>query len=825
MTIKTISLTEKRAAVTAIRSVVRPDAELVVVHSQVGAFGPMHDPVDDLLGALLEAIPDGATLAMPVFTFGFISSGQFDLIEDSSETGVLTESFRCREEVLRTRHPIYSFAMKGPLAGRLAELQGDTCWGAGTLFEVMEDINAEIVMLGSNWEQCTLFHRVEQSADVPYRYAKRFAGHANFGAGDVPIETEMFVRRLDRPVENNFRALSDGLRTADRIRTAALGRGIVEACSAQDILVVGRELVKTDPLVLLADAKAYRAEDARWRVALMSSANLETFSDYFQAEAEVWVRDGVSVYVPPYDQYRQELLAPKSELKDFDPEWIFFLERSQDILGPLLDDPAGFDTDDIEKMTEDRVCHYIEAIHLARQQMAARIFVTSFDVPEYSPFAMADPKLAQGHAKVIGHANQLLIQNLTDFVDIRIIDFERISAAFGRGSASDRKYWYIGRIPFGRAFACYLSRRLVGAMLAMKGGTARVIVTDLDDTLWGGTVGEDGKDAVAIGTDYPGNTFADFQRALKALSRRGIALAICSRNTEQTALSVFEDRSEMVLSADDFVARRINWNNKADNIREIAAELALGTGSVCFLDDDPYQRALVRQQLPDVFVPELPSDPAERTAFLLDLPCLELLDLTHEDSKRVERYKSRAKIMTARDSTDSLEEFYSSLEMELSFEPLTGGNRARILQLIAKTNQFNTTTKRYGEAELENLIANGHTVWAVGLADRFSGAEIIGVLIILWQESESEIDSFLLSCRVLGRSVETGILGWVADQTRRRKLPFVRATIVETPRNQPARRVYQDNDFKAAGDGVFVLDVSNSPLSVPTWFKVRETSE
>jgi FkbH-like protein len=817
-----VDLPTRDDAVAALVSVIRPTAKLVVVHSQIGAFGAMKDPAETLLDALREAMPSDATLAMPVFTFGFLSSRRFDLKKDPSETGMLTETFRLRDGVTRSKHPIYSYAFEGPLAEKLSNCTGETCWGDDTIFAAMEEFDADIIMLGNSWEQCTLFHRIEQVASVPYRYSKQFSGTANYGDRDEPVKTEMLVRRLDLPVENNFTPIIDRLRESRAIRSATLGRGLVNVAGARDVLKAGADLLCNDPLALLADKAGYQNAAKHTRVALMSSANLDVFVSHFASQANEWIKEGARTYVPPFDQYCQEILNPNSGFYGFDPEWIFFLERSEDILGRILKDPLVFVSEEaLRSEIEARIHSYTDIILQSREGTNAQISVMNFSEPAHSPLSMADQGELLGQASVVFMANKALTANLADAANIRIVAFSTIAATFGRAGVTDQKYWHLGRIPFSRNFSIYLAQKLVGTMLAVSQRGARLIITDLDNTLWKGVIGEDGAENICIGSDFPGNAFRDFQLALKALGQRGIALAICSKNTEETAMSAFSGRPEMVLKEDDFVAKRINWKDKARNIREIADEMALGLSSVCFIDDDPHERALVRQQLPEVFVPTLPEDPSLRTNALLSLPCLELLQITKEDFRRTEQYKARAAVVTAKRAATSLEDFYRDLSMTLSFESMGTKNQARVLQLIAKTNQFNTTSRRYTIDELRKLLDQGAHVLAIGLKDRYSEREIIGVIIVVYEADRAVIDLFLLSCRVLGRSVESGILGWIADKARTRGFRFVDGLIIETIRNQPARPVFTENGFTETNPGNFRLELSTNSLTVPDWFSVE----
>jgi len=290
-------------------------------------------------------------------------------------------------------------------------------------------------------------------------------------------------------------------------------------------------------------------------------------------------------------------------------------------------------------------------------------------------------------------------------------------------------------------------------------------------------------------------------------------------------LDAFARHPAMKLKLDDFAARRINWDPKPANIAALAEELGLGISALCFVDDSPYERAEVRRALPGLIVPEMPADVSLWPAFLLSSPWFAYARLTPEDLKRARQYQVRARIQAEAVSFSNKEDFWRSLEMTLGFRRMGDLNRKRVVQLLAKTNQFNTTTRRHGETDLARLEGEGAEVFAVSLADKYSQDEIIGVVILGWPggtDGSAEIESFLLSCRVLGRSVESGILGWICARARARGYARLRAPFIETPRNQPAAGVYPAHGFARGSDGVFILDLEKNPVAIPPWFKVTE---
>lgn len=814
------------ALVEALRAVIRPDARLVVVHSSLGVIGRLKDPALEVLRALGLALPQGCTLAVPTFTFSFCRTGVYDVSETRGEVGLLGETFRRQPGVQRTHHPIYSFAVRGPLAEMIMACAGPTCWGQESFFELMEEVDADVVMLGCSWDFCTLFHRAEELTQVPSRAPKHFAGRIRENGRERPISAVMWVRHQDLPADNVFDPFVDALRRHGLIRSAVAGRGLVEAAGAKDIVREGVALLREDPFAVVENPQELKEALARLRVALLGSTNLDILAGHLRAALDESFREGCRLYTPPFGQYRGQLADEQSELRAFDPHWILFMERIEEVLGQLLEDPLAVARNGsaIETAVAERILPYAQAVRRAREIGEAKILVLSFDAPAVSPLSLADPTSSLGQTQITETANRILRDELKGVPDVRIVDYARLRAAFGRAPSQDPRFWYLGRIPFSRDFSIYLARRVSGVLLALSGRTARVIVLDLDNVLWGGIVGEDGLQALQIGGDFPGNAYRDFQVSLKALKSRGILLALCSKNTESIALETLRRHPGMVLREDDFVALRINWKDKAENIAGIASDLSLGLSSLCFIDDDLYERQRIRSALPGVIVPEWPEDPSQFASFILDLPCLEVLDLVEEDIRRDERYKVRRQVEEGRCRFASPEEFRRSLGMRLYFEECSPLNQARILQLLAKTNQFNATTRRYGEADLAALKHCGALIRAIGLEDIFSAKEIVGVVIVTWPVKPSQptvVDTLLLSCRVLGRGVETGVLGWVADQARRRGIRYVEGRVIETERNQPVRDVYSHHGFANAGGGRYLLDVAESDLRAPDYFRLE----
>lgn len=558
------------------------------------------------------------------------------------------------------------------------------------------------------------------------------------------------------------------------------------------------------------------------RVAYLGSANWDLIARDLAAAYPSAGKAPVAIVPVPFGQYKTLLADPESELRRAPPDFTVFCERLED----LLETPFSVVSPSQRGYLTDRVKEYAALIKRARELIPGRFLV--LDMAPARPFSASlldAPYQEESLLGMVAGLNRLLHEAVDGLPDCQMIALSGALASFGAAAADPGKYWHLGRMAYNGAFGKALNLRIAGAMLAARGRTVRALVLDLDNTLWGGVIGDDGMQGIQLGTDYPGNVFVEFQNVLLALKERGIALALCSKNTEAIAMEAIGRLPGMRLKPADFVAWRINWESKAANIAALAEELGLGTASLCFIDDSPYERDHVRRAYPELLVPEMPEDVSLWPAFILSLPQLAYARLTPEDLKRAEQYRARAKVNADSLSFENKEDFWRSLEMKLAFQRLNDLNRKRTVQLLAKTNQFNTTTRRHGELDLARIAAAGGEVVPLALSDKYSAPEIIGVIILLWpadKREPAEIESFLLSCRVLGRSVETGILGWVCARAIARGYARLKASFVETPRNQPARGVYPAHGFARDSDGNYSLDLATAPVALPPWFQVTE---
>lgn len=338
--------------------------------------------------------------------------------------------------------------------------------------------------------------------------------------------------------------------------------------------------------------------------------------------------------------------------------------------------------------------------------------------------------------------------------NIQVVDFGSFLNQYPAQEKIDWKFYFLSQMILNPRLAGDFRKWLDEQQRALALKRKKCLVLDLDNTLWGGVLGEEGIEGVQIDGEYPGKAYHYWQEGLKELERNGVILAICSKNNQTDVEALFAAR-EMPLSLNDFACTRINWNDKATNIREIAQELNIGLDSMVFVDDNPTERELIRQQLPMVSVPEWPSQPYELPMFYARLinDYFSVYTLTDEDKQKTEQYRQNANRAQAQAQFTDMEDFLRSLEMKLTIAPATDVTIPRIAQMTQKTNQFNLTTKRYTESDIRLLLDNGSQIWTLAVEDRFGDNGITGLMILI-PESGWNIDTLLMSCRVLGKGIE-----------------------------------------------------------------------
>ena len=382
--------------------------------------------------------------------------------------------------------------------------------------------------------------------------------------------------------------------------------------------------------------------------------------------------------------------------------------------------------------------------------------------------------------------------------NVKLVDLAQFTRGYKQEELTNWKFYFISQAvlnpKLAKDFKAWWTRKQEELALTRK----KCLVLDLDNTLWGGILGEDGMTGIKIGGDYPGKVFTYWQQALLELKKTGVMLAVCSKNNEADVLEAWEQNPFMVLHKEDFVAWRINWQDKASNIRELAAELNIGLDSMVFVDDNPTERALIKQMLPMVEVPEFPEKPYLIMDFYRHLvnDYFSIYSVTSEDLKKTEQYKTNALRAAEQARFTDFDDYLRSLEIKLDIMPLDPFNLPRVAQMTQKTNQFNLTTHRYTENDIQQMAKDGCMVYCVSVGDRFGDNGITGEIILRpTGEASMEIDTLLLSCRILGKGIEFAFLDTMLNLAADRGAKMLRATYLKTAKNGQVADFYERAGF------------------------------
>lgn len=405
------------------------------------------------------------------------------------------------------------------------------------------------------------------------------------------------------------------------------------------------------------------------------------------------------------------------------------------------------------------------------------------------PFTEDDKRVR----RAIGEYNDCLWDAGRTHTNVKVLDFSAFIRRYPNDETIDWKFYFFSQMGINpriaKDFRVWWDRKLESVALKRK----KCLVLDLDNTLWGGVLGEDGVSGIRMGGDYPGKAFRFFQEALLELSRTGVILAVCSKNNEADVLEAWEKNPYLVLRKEHFSAYRINWTDKASNLRELAEELNIGLDSFVFVDDNPAEREIVRQMLPMVSVPEFPRQPYELPLFFKKMveDYFTVYAVTEEDRRKTEQYKANAARVRAQQAFTDFGSYLESLDIRMSLEEADDFNIPRIAQMTQKTNQFNLTTRRYTDSDIRRFLYEGWKIWCLRVSDRFGDSGITGCIFF----DGTTIDTFLLSCRILGKGIETAFLKYALALLREQGVVSVEACYVPTAKNPQVSGFYERCGF------------------------------
>ena len=550
---------------------------------------------------------------------------------------------------------------------------------------------------------------------------------------------------------------------------------------------------------------------APYRLGLLTNSTTEFIGSALVATA---ARYGLALecVAAPYDQAIQESLSPDSMINKAALDGVLI---ALDWRGLPLHN--GFGSDSGSELALDHLRTIGDGI---KQNSGATCIFQTLAAPPETIFGSLDRVLPGVQRSTIDTLNRRLSEMVRSAGDI-LLDVAGCAETVGLANWHSPSQWNLAKLPFAQEFLPLYADYACRLIAALLGKSRRCLVLDLDNTLWGGVIGDDGLEGIRIAQgDAAGEAYLSFQRYLLSLRDRGVVLAVSSKNEDAIARMPFQKHPEMLLREEHFAVFQANWNDKPSNIQAIAAELSLGLDSFVFVDDNPFERELVRKSLPQVAVPEMSEDPALYARLLSAAGYFEAAALLPEDLQRAEYYAGNARRAALQQQVGDLDAYLESLEMEITFQPFDDLGRSRITQLINKSNQFNLTTKRYSEADVGALQFDTRCfTMQVRLVDRFGDNGMISVVICRETSSDTwEIDTWLMSCRVLGRRVENMVLREIQRHARERNIGRLIGTYIPTDRNKLVADHYEKLGFAMSSrreDGSSLWELDLFTASIP----------
>ncbi len=624
-----------------------------------------------------------------------------------------------------------------------------------------------------------------------------------------------------------------------------LRRSIKAAASAHEAAAVlqhSRRLLagSNKPADVMFCASAFNglAEDLinqvrarRLKTYIVRSVTVEPIVPYITTEA-VLSNYVLDLHVGGYGSYVDELLNPQSALATFNPDLVCVLLELEDIGGRLPDLCADGIGEGVDAEIDESVTRVAQLLKNFRSGSSARILFQGFVVPDETSLGdVGEANLPHSLSNAVRQLNQRLAALCRTISDCVFFDVDHLAARTGRANWCDARMFLASRLPVASSSFATYAHGLVRSFSALFRAPRKVLCTDLDNTLWGGVLGEEGPEGIATGSTFPGNCYLEYQKYLKQLSSRGILLAIVSKNNDADVREAFQLRAaDLGLSLDNFVATKISWNEKATSIRELAEELSLGLDSFVFVDDNPVECEAIRQQLPEVAVLTAPvEEPWKLVGLLSSQPFFDAAVVTDDDVNRLNEYKAQAQRAELASSAGDRDEFLASLDIVCTFLSALDAPLARSVQLLAKTNQFNLTTRRHSAAEVEEYASTpGGQAVAIRVRDRFGDAGVVGLALARTEGESCIIDSLLLSCRVIGRGIETALLAHIAEGALMAGAKRLIGEFIATKKNAPCADFYPSHGFAqetsrvSAPESVFYqLDLTASAPKSPAWLTLE----
>lgn len=571
----------------------------------------------------------------------------------------------------------------------------------------------------------------------------------------------------------------------------------------RNIVSVNEASIQTTPDFALVARQIDAINGASTKLAILADFTIDDLAPTVAAKALVACGIAVTGYTGAYSQHHQEVLDPDSGLHEFKPDFIFFAPTLENLAPEIESAFALFADQDLLTQIEEVVDKVAAWVRLALANTTSTLLIGNFEKPGYASMGIADRKRALSETAFYARLNDRLRVEFLDNHRVYVVDIDQVASRVGYNNVRDLRMYYLARMRWAEPMIREVADELSRYVYAVTTGGRKCLVVDLDNTLWGGIVGEDGIDGIRISQgDYVGEAFLDFQKKIKQLKNRGIILAICSKNNLADVEEVFEKNKHMPLSLDDFAVCKINWEPKHQNLVAIAETLNIGVDGLVFVDDSDFEIGLVRNAIPAMKAIRLPSDPAQLPAVIDTLIDFEKPALTAEDRSKSAQYKQHASRNEHKHLVESLDDYLAQLGTVLTFNIDECQHQGRILQLASKTNQFNLTTIRYTAAQIENMLSESNwTVITVHAADIHGELGIIGAAFINLTADTARIDNIVISCRALGRRIETALMNFVKSVVFAVSgIDHLCGDFIRTAKNGPANGYFLKQGFEVVRD-------------------------
>ena len=559
-------------------------------------------------------------------------------------------------------------------------------------------------------------------------------------------------------------------------------------------------------------------------VEILSTFNLEPLLPVLQFALNC-IPSQAQVELGPLDDIEGHITRPSGSSHGFDARLVVW--RVEEVLPEVLYPfSCGFPEQVIARVHQliERVDRLV-SLH-QRHLPGVPLFISTLPIPVHAANAVLAAQHSAGPFASIARVNRHIYDVATRSDGVYVLDLARWAALTGKGYA-DVTVDFLARQPLSAQgqveFAFFIARNLRPLIIPRR----KVLALDLDNTLWGGVIGEDGVDGVILGHDFPGDVYLRIQRELLELRHQGVLLVIVSKNNEADARQAFESLPDMILKWDDFVVRKINWNHKYENLRDTARELGLGLDSFVFIDDSHYECEQMRQFLPEVLILNESPDALQLLRAIWQTDAFDSLAVSDEDQRRHQDYSVR-EARNVQAHHGDLQSFLRSLEMEAMIEPVQSSNLDRVVTMLGKTNQFNLTTRRHSRTQVQAMLESPGTIaLALRLRDRFGDQGIVAVLVALCDSDQStlRVDSFLVSCRALGRGVEDALWAAALEQARQQEVKKLEAEYIATAKNAIVAEIYDRFGLQRIrhneGSIYYCLEPIAAP-AFPSWIRVGQ---